>query len=293
MIKSMTGFGKGESEDNKRHFIVEIKSVNNRYNDINVKMPKHLKYLEDNIIKLIKKKIHRGRVEVYVNLENVGESDIDVRVDLQLAESYNKALRELCNHLNIENNVSIETITKFPDIITTTKKEEEEKAVWDCLKKAVEEALDKLVSMRINEGEELTKDIADRVEEVRKNVMYIKERSPKVVKEYEEKLWNRINEILDGKYEADENKIANEIAIFADKSDVNEELVRLYSHINQLIETLETDKPVGRKLDFLLQETNREVNTIGSKVGDLEITKSVITIKSELEKIREQVQNIE
>ncbi|EOD01307.1 YicC/YloC family endoribonuclease [Caldisalinibacter kiritimatiensis] len=293
MIRSMTGFGKGESKDSVRHFTVEVRSVNNRYNDIIIRMPKHLKYIEDRIKKLIKTKVSRGRVEVYINLEYIGDSDVTVKVDLNLAESYNKALKELCNHTGIKDNVTLSVLTKFPDIINTEKKEEDADEVWNCLKMALEEALDKMIAMRIKEGEELAKDISEKVVDIEDMVSFIEQRSPQVVNEYKEKLWNRIDELLEDKYEIDENRLANEVAIFADKSDINEEVVRLYSHMKQLIDTLKLNGPVGRKLDFLLQEANREVNTIGSKVGDVDIKKKVIEIKSELEKIREQVQNIE
>lgn len=293
MIKSMTGFGKGESTDNIRHFSVEIKSVNHRYNDIIVKMPKHLKYIEDSIIKYIKSKVNRGRIEVYINLKYISQTDVDVRVDLNLANLYNKALKELTNHLNIDESTSLEVLTRFPDVITTEKLEEDENEVWKCLKEALGEALDKMILMRAKEGEELAKDIKLCVKKIIDKVEYIEKRSPLVVSEYKEKLWKRINELLEDKYELDENRLANEVAIFAEKSDINEEIVRLYSHMNQLLSTIESNEPVGRKLDFLLQEANREVNTIGSKTGDIKITNEVIEIKSLLEKIREQVQNIE
>lgn len=293
MIKSMTGFGKGESEDNIRHFSVEIKSVNTRYNDIIIKMPKHLTQFEDSIRKLIKSKVNRGRLDVYISLEYIGDSGVDVKVNLPLATSYKKAVENLCDELNINDKVSIDLLTRFPDIITIEKKEDNEDEVWKTLKEAIEIAMEKLIIMRINEGEELAKDIRERAYKIKERVKDIEKRSPEIVVEYKEKLWNRIDELLEDKYELDENRLMNEVAIFADRYDINEEIVRLYSHIDQLLNTLKIDGPVGRKLDFIIQEMNRETNTIGSKVGDIAITNHVIEMKSELEKIKEQIQNIE
>lgn len=289
----MTGFGKGESEDNIRHFSVEIKSVNTRYNDIIIKMPKHLTQFEDSIRKLIKSKVNRGRLDVYISLEYIGDSGVDVKVNLPLATSYKKAVENLCDELNINDKVSIDLLTRFPDIITIEKKEDNEDEVWKTLKEAIEIAMEKLIIMRINEGEELAKDIRERAYKIKERVKDIEKRSPEIVVEYKEKLWNRIDELLEDKYELDENRLMNEVAIFADRYDINEEIVRLYSHIDQLLNTLKIDGPVGRKLDFIIQEMNRETNTIGSKVGDIAITNHVIEMKSELEKIREQIQNIE
>ncbi|MGF7057292.1 uncharacterized protein (TIGR00255 family) [Brassicibacter mesophilus] len=293
MIRSMTGFGRGENTDSLRSFTVEIKSVNHRYNDIIVKMPKHLNYLEESIKKLIRNKVTRGRVEIYISLEYISQSDIEVKVDIPLATSYKKAIDVLCNELHIENNINIELLTRFPDVLKTQKREEDEDEIWACLKLAIEDSLNRLISMRIEEGKELANDIILKVKSIESMVKQIEERSPEVVLEYKTKLSNRIKELLEEKYEIDENKLANEVAYFADKCSINEEIVRLYSHINQMVKSLEADVPVGRKLDFLVQEMNREVNTIGSKVGDIDITNKVVDIKSELEKIREQIQNIE
>ncbi|WP_429080582.1 YicC/YloC family endoribonuclease [Brassicibacter mesophilus] len=293
LIRSMTGFGRGENTDSLRSFTVEIKSVNHRYNDIIVKMPKHLNYLEESIKKLIRNKVTRGRVEIYISLEYISQSDIEVKVDIPLATSYKKAIDVLCNELHIENNINIELLTRFPDVLKTQKREEDEDEIWACLKLAIEDSLNRLISMRIEEGKELANDIILKVKSIESMVKQIEERSPEVVLEYKTKLSNRIKELLEEKYEIDENKLANEVAYFADKCSINEEIVRLYSHINQMVKSLEADVPVGRKLDFLVQEMNREVNTIGSKVGDIDITNKVVDIKSELEKIREQIQNIE
>lgn len=294
LIKSMTGFGRGDMNDGFRNFTVEIKSVNHRYNDTLVKMPKYIGYLEENVKKKIRNVISRGRVEVYINLEYVGEGDIEVDVDLPLARSYKNAVDLLCKEIGLKNDVSVELFAKFPDILKTKKKEEDEDEIWLCLSKAVDGALNNLISMRIEEGQELSSNIKSKLHSVGDIVKQIENRAPLVVIEYKEKLWGRIKELLDDKFEVDESKLANEVAFYSDKSSIDEEIVRLYSHINQFIDTLESNEDsVGRKLDFLVQEMNREVNTIGSKVGDITVTNYVVELKSEMEKIREQIQNIE
>ncbi|SCG83517.1 UPF0701 protein [Proteiniborus sp. DW1] len=294
MVKSMTGFGRGEMNDGLRNFTVEIRSVNHRYNDTLVKMPKHISYLEENVKKKIRNVISRGRVETYINLEYVGEGDIEVNVDLPLARSYKSAIDLLCDEIGLKRDISVELFARFPDILKTKKKEEDEDEIWLCLSKAVDMALTNLISMRVEEGLELSKNIKAKLLNIRDIVNQIENRAPLVVIEYKEKLWNRIKELLDEKYEIDESKLANEVAFYADKCSIDEEIVRLYSHINQFIDTLDSgDDSIGRKLDFLVQEMNREVNTIGSKVGDILVTNYVVELKSEMEKIREQIQNIE
>ncbi|MBS4539729.1 YicC family protein [Clostridium sp. D2Q-11] len=293
MIKSMTGFGRGENDDGLRRFTIEVKSVNHRYNDIIVRMPKHLSYLEEKIKKNIKDRVKRGRVEVYINLENLKASNLEVMVDIDLAKSYMKALETLNKELGLNPLITIDQIIKYPDIINVEKKEEEEDVIWNVLNEALNEALDQLYNMRIEEGKKLGEDIIKRSKYIKSLANKIEEKSPIVVEEYKEKLENRIKSILDESVEVDEMKLANEVAYFADKSNITEEIVRLYSHIDQIIKTMESEDSIGRKLDFIIQEMNRETNTIGSKVGDIEITNSVVEIKSELEKIREQIQNIE
>lgn len=293
MIKSMTGFGRGENEDNYRKFSVEIKSVNHRYNDFIIRMPKFLSYLEDDIKKMLKEKIKRGRVEVYINLETFGNSDISINPDINLAFEYKKALENISKELKIEDNITLEQIMKYPDILNIEESDIDEEEIWDVLSVAINSALIKLYEMRIKEGEKLLYDIKNRAEIVRELVKSIEKKSPIVVEEYKEKLKNRIKKLLEDSIEVDDTKLANEVAYFSDKSNITEELVRLDSHINQLLKTMDSNDPVGRKLDFIIQEMNREANTIGSKVGDVEITNNVVDIKSELEKIREQIQNIE
>ncbi|MBS4536118.1 YicC family protein [Clostridium sp. D2Q-14] len=293
MIKSMTGFGRGENDDGIRKFTVEIKSVNHRYNDVIVRMPKHFSYLEENIKNRIKEKIKRGRVEVYINLENLQTSNLDVKVDMDLAKSYKNALELLNKELYLNTLVTLDQIIKYPDVINVEKEKDEEDVIWNVLSIALNQALENLYNMRIKEGKKLAEDIIKRSEYIESLVKEIEKKSPIVVEEYKEKLEDRIKSILDESVEIDDMKLANEVAYFADKSSITEEIVRLYSHIEQLINTLESKDSVGRKLDFIVQEMNREANTMGSKVGDIEITNNVVEIKSELEKIREQIQNIE
>ena len=293
MLKSMTGFGRGESQNEIHSFNVEIKTVNHRYNDIVVRMPKHLNYLEENIKSLIKEKISRGRVEVYVGLEYIDESNLDIVVDMPLARAYKSELDRIINELNVRDEVKLSHMLALPEIIKKERKEIEEDIVWECLKISLEAALDNVVDMRIKEGLMLKKDMESKISKIGENLIEIENRAPLVVIEYKEKLKARIDELLDEDLDIDEDRLSSEIAFFADKADINEEIVRLKSHSNQFLNSLNENEPVGRKLDFILQEMNREINTIGSKSEDLIISNCVVNIKSELEKIREQVQNVE
>ena len=294
MVRSMTGFGRGENSDEIKSFTVEIKSINHRYNDIIVKTPKHINYLEEKVKKLVRKYVLRGRVEVYISLEYIKESDVEVSVNIPLAMSYKTALLELCDGLGIDKDIDISLITKFPDILKTEKKQEDEEQVWDTLETSLISALENLLQMRETEGSILSDDIVDKTMKIETMISKIEERSPMIVLEHKQRLVKRIEELLENKSEIDENKLSNEVAYFADKAGIDEELVRFKSHIVQLRSTLtSSDEAVGRKLDFLIQEINREINTIGSKVADVDITNNVVEIKTELEKIREQIQNIE
>lgn len=293
MLKSMTGFGRGESRNTDYNFNVEIKTVNHRYNDIIIRMPKHLNYLEEQLKSIIKSKINRGRVEVYIELEYSSESNIDIRIDMPLAKSYKSQLDSMMEELNIEDKVKLIHMLMFPEIIRKEKKEIEEDVLWQSLETALEIALDNVVNMRIKEGAILKKDMENQIFKIEEELLKIEERAPIVVIEYRDKLENRIAELLDGKIKVDEDRLNYEIAFFADKSDINEEVVRLKSHSNQFLDSLNESESVGRRLDFILQEMNREINTIGSKSDDLTISNCVVNIKSKLEKIREQVQNVE
>lgn len=293
MIKSMTGFGRSDSQVVDKYFQVELKSVNHRYMDISIKLPKKFTYLEESIRKVIKTHIQRGRIEVYITYESVGESDVKVDVDMPLAQEYLNALLKLENELSVQNDITTSLIARFPDVIKVEKKEENEEEIWQCLQDALNGAITKLVAMRKEEGNKLKEDLLKRLGKTSDFLAQIKDRSPIIVGEYRQKLMDRIKEIVDEEFVLDDGRIAAEVALFADKSNITEEIVRLYSHINQFRKTLEEDDAIGRKLDFLLQEMNREANTIGSKANDLIIANLVINIKSEFEKMREQVQNIE
>jgi len=293
MLRSMTGFGRGENGDGIHQFNVEIKTVNHRYNDIVVRMPKHLNYLEENIKSLIKEKIKRGRVEVYIALEYIDESNLDIVVNMALARAYKSELDRMADELNIKDRVKIDHILTLPEIIKKERVEMEEDMVWECLKPAIDMALDNVVDMRIKEGLMLKEDMEDKITKINVDLKEIENRAPIVVVEYKEKLKSRIEELLDEDLNIDEDRLNYEIVFFADKADINEEIVRLKSHSEQFLNSLNGNEPVGRKLDFILQEMNREINTIGSKSEDLIISNCVVNIKSELEKIREQVQNVE
>lgn len=289
----MTGYGKGEYENELYRFTVEIKSVNHRYNDILVKMPRHISYLEDTIKKNIKDKISRGKVDVYINLEYVNESAVDVKVDIPLARVYKIALEELKTELNIEDNIRLNNILSMNEVIKTERKSIDENLVADCLLTALTIAITKITEMREKEGQELKKDMLTKLDNIESFLFKIEERAPLVVEEHRDKLRERINELLENSVGIDEDRLSNEVAFLADKSSIDEEIVRLKSHIKQFRSILQENDSVGRKLDFLIQEFNREINTIGSKANDIVISNSVVELKAELEKIREQVQNIE
>ncbi|MBU5437771.1 YicC family protein [Tissierella sp. MSJ-40] len=293
VIRSMTGFGRGENTDGIHNFKVEIKAVNHRYNDIVVKMPKHINYLEEKVKKTIKEKINRGRVETFINLEYINESAIDIKVDIPLAKSYKVALEEILMELGIEDDIRLSNILNMSEVVKTERRELDEDMAWNCLKEALNMALEDIIRMRESEGEELKEDIKSNLDKIEDMVSKIKERSPLVVLEYKDKLKERIRELLDADVNVDEDRFNCEVVFFADKSNINEEIVRLRSHIKQFLSILEENEPIGRKLDFLVQEMNREINTIGSKASDLIISNLVVEIKSEIEKIREQVQNVE
>ncbi len=292
MIKSMTGFGRGECANNRYNLKVEIKAVNHRYNDITIKMPRHMIYLEENIKKVVKKYISRGKVDIYLNLEYIDGSPVDIKVDMELAKSYKKALDTINNELNLGGDIRINNVLSLSDIIKTEKRGIDEGAIWEVVEQSLKMAIDDIMSMKTREGKELEIDMVSHLMEIEKILDKIEERSPVVVIEYKDKLKIRINELLENNTSIDEERLIHEVAYFADKSNVNEEIIRLKSHIKQFQSILQEDT-VGRKLDFLIQEMNREINTIGSKANDGLISTSVVDIKAEIEKIREQVQNVE
>lgn len=292
MIKSMTGFGRGSVEQDGRSFIVEIKSVNHRYCDLNIKMPKSFLSFEDRIRKTVLEKISRGKVDVFITQNKQEKLGVKAVLDENLADSYVECLKKIKDKYDIKEGLSISLIAKFPDVIILKQEEEDMESIWEILSNPLKEAINLLVEMREKEGLKLKKDILSKCDYIKHSLDKIEKRSPFVVCEYKEKLNERLKELLQD-YQVDENRIAMEVAIFGDKACIDEEIVRLNSHLVQLRETFNLDEPIGRKLDFILQEMNRETNTIGSKANDLEITNSVLNIKNEIEKIREQIQNIE
>ena len=297
MIRSMTGFGRGEYSDEISKVTVEIKSVNHRYLDIYVKMPRRYSFAEETIKSAIKERLHRGKVEVSVSVDNIGRSDSDVRLDKELAARYYSVLSELKDSFDFgdDSRVSLSLLSKMPDVIVTTPAAEDEEAMIKRLLGATSKALDDFCSMREAEGEKLAADLSARADTIQQIRDRIDKRAPEIEKEYAAKFKARVEEILGGVYEVPEERIALEAAIFADKANITEELVRLGSHISQLRKFLQSDgrEAVGKKIDFLIQEMNREANTIGSKSNDREITSNMLDLKAEIEKVREQVQNIE
>lgn len=292
-IRSMTGYGKGEYNDGVKNIVAEVKTINNRYSDINIKTPRHLRFYEDNIRKIVKNSISRGRIDVYLNIEYISESDTVITPNINLALQYKNAIEEVKKSLDLNDDVRLDTIIKFQDVLVSKDNSEDEEKLAISVENAVKNAIDKLLLMREVEGEHLKNDILSGVEKIKTLVIDIKNNSSTLVAEYKDKLENRIKELLGNKYDLDENRLYNEIAFYADKSDINEELIRLNSHIIQIESTLNEGGAIGKKLDFIIQEANREINTIGSKINNLDITKNVIEVKNILEKIREQIQNIE
>jgi|LGVF01.2.fsa_nt_gb uncharacterized protein (TIGR00255 family) len=292
-VGSMTGFGKGEHTNENIKFSVEIKTINNRYNDINIRTPKYIRSFEDKIRRIIKKRISRGRVDVSVTYEMLKESDVEVKANIPVAILYKKALEELIEVLELKELPSLDTYLKLPDILETRKSEEDEDETWIVLEEAIENSIKELIDMRNIEGEELKNDIVKQAHRIDVLIDEIETYAGTVVEEYKLKLENRISELLTDKYTIDESKLSNEIVFFADRADINEEIVRFRSHIKQLIETLNKGGVIGRKLDFILQEINREANTIASKSSSVDITQRSVEVKNCIEKMREQVQNIE
>ncbi len=297
MIKSMTGFGRGEYSDEISKVTVEIRSVNHRYLDIFVKMPRRYSFAEETIKTAIKNRVHRGKVEVSVSVDNIGKSDSDVRLDKELAARYYSALSELRDSFDFgeDSRVSFSLLAKMPDVIVTTPAAEDEDAMTARLLGAVEKALDDFCGMREAEGGKLAADLSARADLIEDLKNHIEKRAPEIEREYAAKFKARVEDILGGVYEVPEERVALEAAIFADKANITEELVRLGSHISQLRGFLNSDgrEAIGKKIDFLIQEMNREANTIGSKSNDREITSYMLELKAEIEKVREQVQNIE
>lgn len=294
MIRSMTGYGRSQAVIDTMSITVEIKSVNHRYFEFNSRVPRNYGFLDEKLKSYIGSRVSRGKVECYVSVDNLEDDEIDILVNHSLAESYLNALRELAerNNLNLRDDLAMSSLARYNDIFTVHKQEADENKIWEAVKKVTEAAVDKFILMRETEGEKLKNDVLSRAETILNNVSVVEDRSPETVKEYNDKLLARINEFLSD-VQVDEQRLLTECAIFADKVAVAEETVRLRSHIDQLKQFLDSNEAVGRKTDFLVQEMNREANTIGSKAQDVTIARCVIDIKAEIEKIREQIQNIE
>ena len=290
-MKSMTGFGRASLESNGKNYIIEIKTVNNKYSDITVKSPKRLSFMEDKIRKQIANRITRGKVEVSVSFFDFSNKSKNVVLNKEIAKEYIKQLREIADENNLSENSSVVEIAKLPDILNSIDSDNDEEIAGEALQ-CLNMALDSLIEMRKTEGENIKQDLLVRIERVQNLVDKIAENSKGIVEEYVSKLEKRVKEILKTDV-VDENRIAHEAVIYADKTSIEEELTRVNSHIVQFKELVNSDGPVGKKLDFMIQEMNRETNTIGSKAGSGEITKAVIDLKVELEDIREQIQNIE
>lgn len=293
MIRSMTSFGRSNSEEGKKRvFTVEMKSVNSRYLDVNIRMPKSIISLEEEIRKMICNSLNRGKVDVFINIKNYNEGAGVPKVDINLAQGYLQCLKEIEEKLNIKNDISVMQIARFPEVITMIEEEDKIDEIWEELKPLISSSLDMMINMREVEGEKLKEDILIKINQIEDLLSKVEEFADSIPKVFKQKLEERLKDLL-GNVEVDENRIATEVCILADKATVDEEIIRLNSHINQVRETLKLNEPIGRKLDFIVQEMNRETNTIGSKSSDIKMTNIVIDIKNILEKIREQVQNIE
>ena len=292
MIRSMTGFGRGQEIVDGWSIVVEIKSVNHRYFEYASRLPRGYAFLDDKLKTLLQQRISRGKVDVYVQIQALESAGSEVMVDHGLAESYLKALRELAERYEVREDVSATALSRYPDVLTVRQAQVDEEAVWSAVQQVAELALERFVAMRELEGARMRADVLSRAETIRKAVAVVEARSPETVREHMEKVQARIRDLLAG-VPVDEARLLNEAAIFADKVAVAEETVRLCSHLDQLEQMLDGGEAIGRKLDFLVQEINRETNTIGSKCSDLSLTRIVVDIKAEIEKIREQIQNIE
>ena len=292
MIKSMTGFGRCEVTEGNRKYTVEMKSVNHRYLDVNMKMPKALNFFESTIRNVLKEYMERGKVDLYITYEDFSEERFSLKYNEELAGEYLTHLNAMAEKFGLENDIRVSSLSRYPDVFTMEEIETDEKELWAGLEKAIRGAAEQFVTSRITEGEHLKTDLCAKLDTMLTYVDFIEERSPVIMKEYRERLEAKVQELL-GDRQIDDGRIATEVTIFADKICVDEETVRLRSHIKGMKAALEAGGSIGRKLDFIAQEMNREANTILSKANDLEISDTGINLKTDIEKVREQIQNIE
>ncbi len=292
MVKSMTGFGRCEISEGDRKMTVEMKSVNHRYLDINIKMPKKLNFFESAVRNLLKSYIQRGKVDVFITYEDLSEASVSLRYNRALAAEYLRYLNQMTEEFGLENDVKAAALSRYPEVLVMEEAKDDEEELWKLLEQALKEACSQFVETRITEGEHLKQDLLAKLDEMLEHVSYIEERSPVIIREYRRKLEGKVQELL-ADVQIEESRLAAEVTLFADKICVDEELVRLRSHMEHTKATLSEKDSVGRKLDFIAQEMNREANTILSKANDLEVSNRAIELKTGIEKVREQIQNIE
>lgn len=292
MIKSMTGFGRCEMAEETRKISVEMKSVNHRYLEAGIKMPKKLNVFEARIREVIKKYIQRGKVDIFITYEDYADNKVSVKYNADIADEYMNIFDKMSRQFELRNDITISQLSRFPEVITMEEQAADEEEIWNFIRTAVEEACQQMLSARITEGENLKEDLMGKLDNMLAMVDFIEERSPKIMSDYRSKLMDKVTEIL-GDTTLDESRIATEVVMYADKICVDEETVRLRSHIDHAKKCLSEEGGIGRKLDFIAQEMNREANTILSKADDLEISNKAIDLKTEIEKVREQIQNIE
>ena len=292
MIKSMTGFGRCEWTDGIRKFTVELKGVNLRYLDMNIRMPKKLNFFDASIRNLLKQYANRGKIDLFITYEDSSENQVSLKYNEPLAKEYLMYLKQMSESFQLDFDVRVSTLSRYPEVLTMEEQVLDEEELWNGLEKALKGAFAEFRDTRIAEGESLKKDIIEKLDEMLLNVDAVERRAPEIVSEYRSKLKIKLNEILEEK-QLDENRIAAEVVLFADKICTDEETVRLRSHIEHMKQTLGLEEGIGRKLDFIAQEMNREANTILSKANDIETSNYAIELKTSIEKVREQIQNIE
>lgn len=293
MIRSMTGFGHGEvSNDKNQKVTVEMKSVNHRYCDISLKLPKKLAMFEANIRNIMKEYASRGKIDIYVSYEDLSETAVSLHYNQAMAEEYMQVFKKMQEDFNIETKITAEALAKYPEVVTIEEVQQDEEVWWELLEAALRQAAEKFVETRTIEGANLKRDLLGKLDQMAADVAFIEERSPQIISEYRSKLEEKVKEFLEDST-IEENRIAAEVTLYADKIAVDEEIVRLQSHISSMTDVLESDESIGRKLDFMAQEMNREANTILSKSSDVDLADHAIELKTNVEKVREQIQNIE